>query len=265
MSSSSVIQTHGMLVVTQIITPENGPGYVVPSAEIQKGAFCQLPKMFHKFLKGEPKPLGAVQIMIGIVNFLFGIVLCFIPSLAAFTGIPFWTGLMYIISGSLCVAASKNSNSCLMKGALGTNIVSAIFSGIAIIMYLLDVTVFFYTHYCSYSTNQGNSEFYECKLLKHLLLNAGNGIKGILLVLAILEFCVTISLSAFGCKALCGNNIEPTVIIQQSPESTNYPVQYYSGNAIPPPPTQEHIPYTIPACPPPYSNQMKQADYSEHA
>ncbi|XP_051779272.1 membrane-spanning 4-domains subfamily A member 15-like isoform X2 [Erpetoichthys calabaricus] len=200
MSSSSVIQTHGMLVVTQIITPENGPGYVVPSAEITKGGFCQLPKMFHKFLKGEPKPLGIVQIMIGIVNFLFGIILCFIVSLAAFTGIPFWTGLMYIISGSFCVAASKNSNSCL---------------------------------------------------------NAGNGIKGILLVFAILEFCVTISLSAFGCKALCGNNIEPSVIIQKSPESTNYPVQNYSDNAIPPPPTQEYIPFTIPACPPPYSDQMK--------
>ncbi|XP_028647356.2 membrane-spanning 4-domains subfamily A member 4A-like isoform X1 [Erpetoichthys calabaricus] len=257
MSSSSVIQTHGMLVVTQIITPENGPGYVVPSAEITKGGFCQLPKMFHKFLKGEPKPLGIVQIMIGIVNFLFGIILCFIVSLAAFTGIPFWTGLMYIISGSFCVAASKNSNSCLIKGALGTNIVSAIFSGIAIIIYSLDVTYFSYTRYRSHSTNNENSENYECQLLKYLYLNAGNGIKGILLVFAILEFCVTISLSAFGCKALCGNNIEPSVIIQKSPESTNYPVQNYSDNAIPPPPTQEYIPFTIPACPPPYSDQMK--------
>ncbi|GAB5577937.1 membrane-spanning 4-domains subfamily A member 15 [Prionailurus iriomotensis] len=73
------------------------------------------------FLTGEPKALGTVQILIGLIHLGFGSVLLMVRRghvgmLFIEGGVPFWGGACFVISGSLSVAAEKNHTSCLDVG-----------------------------------------------------------------------------------------------------------------------------------------------------
>ncbi|KAM9483017.1 membrane-spanning 4-domains subfamily A member 4A-like [Clarias gariepinus] len=131
------------------------------------------------FMKGEPKALGTVQIMIGIWTFLFGIVLS-----TSSISPGFISGITLL--GSLFV-----------KAALGMNVVSAVAAGLALSLFVMDMLYgstfmpcrrYYYgsNYHCGYST-------------EHLW----NGIYGVLFVFFLLEFIISISTSGFACKATC--------------------------------------------------------------
>uniref|UniRef100_A0A2K6P6C1 Membrane spanning 4-domains A4A n=1 Tax=Rhinopithecus roxellana TaxID=61622 RepID=A0A2K6P6C1_RHIRO len=102
-----------------------------------------------KFLKGEPKVLGVVQILIALMSLSMGITtMCIAFSaygrypVSVYIGYTIWGSVMFIISGSLSIAAGIRTTK-------------------------------------------------------------GLGMDGMVLVLSVLEFCIAVSLSAFGCKAVC--------------------------------------------------------------
>ncbi|XP_053354289.1 membrane-spanning 4-domains subfamily A member 4A-like [Clarias gariepinus] len=159
------------------------------------------------FMKGEPKALGTVQIMIAIWTFLFGIVLStFSLSPGIISGITLWGSLIFISSGALSVAAANNSNSCVVKAALGMNVVSAVAAAIALSLFVVDMLFgsifrpwchhYYYesSYHCGYST-----------------VYLWNGIYGVLFVFSLLEFIISICTSVFACKATCCT--ETTVIL----------------------------------------------------
>ncbi|GAA6075887.1 membrane-spanning 4-domains subfamily A member 4A-like isoform X1 [Tachysurus ichikawai] len=84
------------------------------------------------FLKGEPKAVGTVQIMIGSLTFLLGIVL---TSLVSYP----WPSV-FISSGALSVATAKNHNPCMVNASLGMNVFSAVVAGVFIVLFLLDTS-----------------------------------------------------------------------------------------------------------------------------
>ncbi|XP_035252218.1 membrane-spanning 4-domains subfamily A member 4A-like [Anguilla anguilla] len=143
------------------------------------------------FLKGDTKALGTVQIMIGVLYVLSGI------AMAISAGCPdgylvlvFFGGLIYTSSGALSVAANNNLNKCLVRGALGMNIISTITAGIAVICF---------SHFTAYLLSIRHSVFNIFQLSQ-----AGSQeIIGVLLVFSILEFIISICVSAFACRAVC--------------------------------------------------------------
>ncbi|XP_049335603.1 membrane-spanning 4-domains subfamily A member 4A [Astyanax mexicanus] len=163
---------HGFTIVTNVVPAGTGHyGQNTEAGASTKGLFRQL-------LKGDPKALGVVQIMIGIITFMLGIVSAlFFESVSRVTGVMFWGAVFYMVSGGLSVGASKKAHGCLVKGSLVMNVFSAVAAGISIVVLAIDIAI-----------------------------GLSYGIAGIQLVLAVLEFIISICTSAFACKATCCND-----------------------------------------------------------
>ncbi|KAK6477926.1 membrane-spanning 4-domains subfamily A member 15-like isoform X1 [Huso huso] len=189
---ASHVTTAGGFVIVTHKYPLSSAGQAAPGT-----VASQLPGPMQTFLRGQPKTLGVVQIIIGIVSLLFGPVLMNADTAEGIIGLPFWTGVWYIISGSLAVAAENTPRRDLVKACLGMNIVSSVFAGVGSILYLIRVSV------VPFQMVYFNTSLYV-------------GILAVLLVLNILEMCIAIATSAFGCKSECRYIAMPEVAFQQA-------------------------------------------------
>ncbi|KAK6467026.1 membrane-spanning 4-domains subfamily A member 4D-like isoform X1 [Huso huso] len=222
--ATSVTTANGMVVVTQIYPQGTENTAPAPAADqryhvVPSSALCQLSEKLKRFLKGEPRPLGTVQILIGVISIVFGVVLAMTPfSISAATGAPYWTGVLYIISGSLCVAADRTPKASLIKAALGMNVVSSVAAGIAICFYCVDLPYYYGTSVCSYPSSQSRDHYYgyQCENIVLAAQRTSTGIKSVLLIFSLLQFCVSVSMAAFACKAACHNTYTPVIVVHNS-------------------------------------------------
>ncbi|XP_072354177.1 uncharacterized protein [Scyliorhinus torazame] len=92
-------------------------------------------------LRRELKALGATQILIGIIQLVFGVPLSvsLIYSVAGKSGVSFWTGIWYIISGSFTIELKRKPTRCIMKAGLLTNSISTAATAIGIIIYSISL------------------------------------------------------------------------------------------------------------------------------
>ncbi|KAJ8354667.1 hypothetical protein SKAU_G00222340 [Synaphobranchus kaupii] len=205
--SNSVSANNGFVVITQVHPQQSSTALTSPSTA------SNVSSLLGKFLKGEPKALGAVQIMIGVMYILCGIAINIYPdSIGVFSGIVYWGAFIYISSGALSVAGENKLNKCVVKGSLGMNIISTITAGIAVILFSVDLVVEMGYYYC-------NS--YDCSRIEYIYTTRSRGISGMLLVFSILEFIISIYVSTFACRAVCDPALEHAVFIQNPQTSIN--------------------------------------------
>ncbi|NP_001314934.1 membrane-spanning 4-domains, subfamily A, member 17A.12 isoform X1 [Danio rerio] len=235
MNPSTIVIQLQPLTQTATVTSSSVP------VRIQHVAGVSPLQRTHLFLRGQPKALGTVQIMIGVLTFLFGILFIgYEPFFFINTGVSFWGSLIYIAAGSLSIAAENKINSppalCLVRASLGMNIFSAIAAGISIIVHSMDLGFGSIYHYWAkpyYSYNHWN-----------IFLR----ISGVLLVFAILEFFISISLSVFACKVACC--CKPKIPVNSSPliqhPPAEMPPQYIQCPQEVPEPCFQHPPAEAP-------------------
>ncbi|XP_039511973.1 membrane-spanning 4-domains subfamily A member 15-like [Pimephales promelas] len=183
METSKVISTDKATVVIQV-NPQVAQNAVICDDGQQTRVYPNT--ALTGFSKAQPKALGTVQIVIGVVNFMFGIVrTTFLskdhPVIIVKSGITYWGSLFYVSGGSLSVAAQNKLHPCVVKASLGMNVINAITAGISIVLMSIEI--------------------------KYDL-----GISGILLVFSILQFIISIYISGFACKATCKKDSQTTVV-----------------------------------------------------
>ncbi|XP_045153021.1 membrane-spanning 4-domains subfamily A member 4A isoform X2 [Echinops telfairi] len=176
-----------------------------------------------KFLKGEPKILGVVQILIALMNLSLGIIMM-CATLPFYGRSPISVFMAYTVWGSV-----------MIQGSLGLNIASSTLAAIGIIISAISLISFPYHHsYCSYQTMPEN-----CALVSSIL----RGMDGVVLVLSVLQFCVAVSLSAFGCKVACCNSGGIVFVMPSNPHvAETAPTAPFSGYLTPPAEQQRYIP-----------------------
>ncbi|XP_027717115.1 membrane-spanning 4-domains subfamily A member 4A-like [Vombatus ursinus] len=180
--------------------PQTGP-IAIPQESIVQS--YQLKEPLQKFLRGKPKVLGTVQIIIALMNFGLGMIVAFFPwnfygpgNFLWPSGYIFWGSAFFIISGSLSIAAENRTTYPLIQSSLAMNIVSSVVAGLGIIFFSFNLVMFAYSHYY-YCRQEG---YHDVCVFGHSLLLGSNGF---LLILNVLEFAVSLGVSAFGCNAIC--------------------------------------------------------------
>ncbi|CAM4572968.1 unnamed protein product [Leuciscus chuanchicus] len=192
--SSTVIPTNSSTPIIEF----QAPGQTAP-ATVYVPQTASAPRGLQAFVKDQLKSLGTIQILISLLILLLGIAYTVNANSTFFvSGIPYWGSLIYIIAGSLCICNEaekcrrRRGSKCRVKGSLAMNILSAITAGISIIILSLDLTAL-HVHINDCSDGECNND----NKVKHLL----RGIIFVSLVSTILEFIISIVLSAFACKA----------------------------------------------------------------
>ncbi|XP_032996790.1 uncharacterized protein LOC117041753 [Lacerta agilis] len=191
-----------------------------------------------KNVKVEAKTLGAIQIIIGLIEIGFGIVSFFIMDtfyvpLADSALFPCWSGTFFIVSGSISVSTTKYRNRCLVKCNVGAHVTSATAATIGIILYTAQLCLnqpYFFQGYPGSHPE------------RTLLFNkVGNGLCAVLLLFCLLEFCITVPTAHFGCQATCCNkemdmDLVPIVIVGDdvAPAENNPAPPTYSDTVLSP-------------------------------
>ncbi|XP_039511974.1 membrane-spanning 4-domains subfamily A member 8-like [Pimephales promelas] len=224
METSKVISTDKATVVIQV-NPQVAQNAVICDDGQQTRVYPNT--ALTGFSKAQPKALGTVQIVIGVVNFMFGIVrTTFLskdhPVIIVKSGITYWGSLFYVSGGSLSVAAQNKLHPCVVKASLGMNVINAITAGISIVLMSIEIvfsSLFYENCYYNgynhgYGRNDGSNYFGKYNF-KEICLNLQKydlGISGILLVFSILQFIISICISGFACKATCKKDSQTTVV-----------------------------------------------------
>ncbi|XP_073696153.1 membrane-spanning 4-domains subfamily A member 8-like [Garra rufa] len=215
MENSKVLSTDKATVIIQINPQVAQDTSLICDGQQARGTYHNTTLI--EFFKAKPKALGTVQIMIGVMDFLFGIVRTtslysfLYLAISVMSGTTYWGSLIYISAGSLSVAAQNNPHLCVVKATLVMNVISAITAAISIILLGVEIKQFSMPyHRCTsdyYTYGQADSD--TCSNFKNYDL----GIIGVLLVFSILQFIISIFISGFACKATCNTHSTHSTVL----------------------------------------------------
>nr|XP_055067245.1 uncharacterized protein LOC129448702 [Misgurnus anguillicaudatus]XP_055067246.1 uncharacterized protein LOC129448702 [Misgurnus anguillicaudatus]XP_055067247.1 uncharacterized protein LOC129448702 [Misgurnus anguillicaudatus]XP_055067248.1 uncharacterized protein LOC129448702 [Misgurnus anguillicaudatus] len=160
--------------------------------------------------------LGIVQMIVGIINIAMGIFLTSVYWYYSFirdSQAPFWLGGMFLAVGIVCILAAKFPSPCVLVIAVILNIVSAALAITAVVLHSVDLARNFHQfcdidNYSRYGEpvtvspeQRKNQEL--CLYYRQLSQVIFRGVNIMMIVLAVLQLCVTISFCVMTLKALC--------------------------------------------------------------
>ncbi|KAI5092428.1 hypothetical protein C0J45_18059 [Silurus meridionalis] len=171
--------------------------------------------------------LATIQIMVGIINLGYGALTPLNYSRYIMESAPFWLGGMFIAVGIMCILAQRFPSQCLVVLTVMMNIVSSALAITAIVLYSVHLGENNYWNMCNVPERQNNYRYYwttaspskrtewdavyELKLKDYtaclenwnISITIFKSLDVMMIVLGVLQLCVTISWCVLNIKALC--------------------------------------------------------------
>ncbi|KAG7474382.1 membrane-spanning 4-domains subfamily A member 3-like [Solea senegalensis] len=152
--------------------------------------------------------LGTIQIMVGLFNIGLGMGRTSTrPGDLAGLRAAYWLGAVYAAAGAVSVFSSRRPSLYLAGAAVLVNIVGIIFSIVGIVLYAIDLGDAAVVWMCSRNHQQSDS----CGSVAYFVQRLLTGTDVTLIVLAVLQLCVCISLAVLHAKALVSEEDEEQV------------------------------------------------------
>ncbi|XP_041844272.1 membrane-spanning 4-domains subfamily A member 4D-like [Melanotaenia boesemani] len=197
--SISVVNDKGVTVVTMVTDNDSG---VPPLCQILK-ALCYSP-MSCSVNKAMIQPtvvgtLGIVQIMVGLFNIGLG------PE--RIETYPYWLGALFVFAGVVSVLVAMCPSRFLVVFVVFGNIVGSIFAIVGIVLYAIHLGNISIIRMCSSVADSDEN----CRYVAYLAQRLVRGVDITLIILAVLQLCVCISLAVLGVRAVCYRENEEDV------------------------------------------------------
>ncbi|XP_066462279.1 membrane-spanning 4-domains subfamily A member 4A-like [Eleutherodactylus coqui] len=215
-----------------LVTPDAGGCVAISQVRPQNAegqchnAPANMPKPLIRFYSGEPEVLGTTQIFVGILLLSISMVLIVESTLTGpkdvtVTGLPIWSAILFIISGSLSVSASRKPTAGKVTASLVMNIFSSLAAACGVIISAIDIQSYVLPYqrwtFCAYYNNDP-----QC-LGEFDPLTARRGLVSYVLLLFLLMLCISLSTSVFACKTVCRTSFEETTVIILQTTTVNVP------------------------------------------
>uniref|UniRef100_A0A8B9QUB8 Membrane-spanning 4-domains subfamily A member 15-like n=2 Tax=Anas TaxID=8835 RepID=A0A8B9QUB8_ANAPL len=198
--AATVTDSGGVRIITEVI-PATDPR----AAQLASSSVPPAPTVssfqVKGFRKSQPKLLGTIHIVTGIIHFCFGIILTAAEhrdfSLPVASGILFWLGVLLLVSGSLLVESDKRENILLVKACCVLNA--------GVILSTLAATLIHATAITRSVPGCTGSPLLQ--LRREWCFNPNtkalsNGLDAVAVLFCLLEFCTAVAALAFGCSAV---------------------------------------------------------------
>ncbi|XP_017293419.1 membrane-spanning 4-domains subfamily A member 8-like [Kryptolebias marmoratus] len=235
--SVTVTKNDGVTVLTMSSDPENiwPPLCQIISNLCYSPKCCSVSGQLRKAQRTSLSVLGAIQIMIGLLNIGLGLILLSrsdYPWDFVMTGFPFWSGALFIVFGVMCILTEKFPSLCLIILNVTLNLAGVAFAITAMVLYIIHVADLVlvwwrscedYPYWYPERTTRLPSPYEarlseNCIVGKKTLLTLLRGINSVLIVLSVLELCVVISTVVIGIKELKSSKKKEN----QSPDEPEY-------------------------------------------
>ncbi|XP_056617757.1 uncharacterized protein LOC130432435 [Triplophysa dalaica] len=208
--SLTMSQGDGVTVITFTPNPESKwPLMCQILGNLCYSPVCSAAQKLKGKLTETQTALGIVQMIVGVICIVLGAILegNNIFNNLMETKAPFWLGGVFLAIGIVCILAAKFPSPCLLVIAVSLNMASAALAITAVVLCSVDLAggsnqnCDYYDH-SGYEDNKKQLKE-NCLYYKHLNQMILGGLDIILIVLAVLQLCVTISFSVLTLKALC--------------------------------------------------------------
>ncbi|XP_062255111.1 uncharacterized protein LOC133964846 [Platichthys flesus] len=225
--SVSITKGEGVTVFTMTVDPNNS---CPPLCQIIKSlcyspVWCTVSQRLRTAQRMSQSVLGALHIMTGLLHIGLGVILLNSQSGSGWvmdvTLFPVWMGVLFTLFGVMCILSEKFPSLCLVSINVILNMTGVAFALTAIVLYsinMADVSLwwmcrddyyqFNYDDQISTTSTEKNLIQERGRILesciggRHLALMLLRGINGVLIVLSVLELCITISSVVLGIKDL---------------------------------------------------------------
>ncbi|XP_041650127.1 membrane-spanning 4-domains subfamily A member 8-like [Cheilinus undulatus] len=214
--SVTMTRSDGVTVFTLTPDPQSS---LPPICQILRGlcyspVCCSVSQRLKKFQGASQSVLGALHIMVGLLNIGLGAILLS-SGLGSWRQMdemkyPIWMGVLFILFGIMNILSEKFPSPCLVILTVVLNLSGVAIAIAAIVLYIINVLGIYLWWMChdgaydKYDDRLAPSpeDMPKCLEAQDLVLMILRSINAVLIVLSVLELCVTISSAVLGIKAL---------------------------------------------------------------